>query len=101
MTDHKAISEKFDALSNQAAERIPDVAEIWFRPESECVVDLRLRLQHDTWAARERAIDAMVELRAEMFDADVSINYSFVLPDAAFDPDRESAPSHARVHAFA
>lgn len=90
-----------DELNRAVIECIPDVAELWFRPEEEGVVDLRLRIEPDSWDARARTIDAMLELRRAYIDR-LSINYSFTLPDVANEaPQRVAVQSGSRVHSFA
>lgn len=99
MADADAAMEQFQTLASDVIERLPSLAQLWFCPESENVVDLRLELTDDTWAAREQVIDTLIEVRAENLARGVSINYSFVLPDLAYEPSgAEVAP---RVHAFA
>lgn len=96
-------SETSDRIGEQVLARVPGVAEIWHRRETDFLIDLRLRLVDDSWDAREAAIDAMLELASEHLD-DVLINFSFVLPDVADETeDAEEVISHApaqRVHSF-
>lgn len=90
-----------DELNRAVMEAIPDIAELWFHPDAEGVVDLRLRIEPDSWDAREHVIDSMLELRRKYIDR-VSINYSFTLPDVAFEaPERAAVQAGNRVREFA
>lgn len=88
-----------NSLGEEALGRIPGLVQVWYRAESDSVVDLRLELGEDSWDAREQVIDAMVAWRAEKI-ADVSINFSFVLPDVAYDDAPAPKGQSERVHAF-
>lgn len=98
MNDVGDVRARFEDLSEEVVKRIPGLAQVWYRPESSDVVDLRLRLVEDSWEAREQAIEKMLQLRREKIST-MSINYSFTLPDAAY--GSEPAEERSRVHAFA
>lgn len=88
----------FDRLAEQMLERMPPVAAIWYRHEADSVVDVRIQLSEDTWDNREAAIDTMLELQREFIDH-LLINFSFVLPDVAYDGGPDGAPTPAAVDA--
>lgn len=101
MTDTDQTSDVFDDLNREVIESVPNIAELWHRSEGEGVVDLRFRLDPDNWGAREGAIEALLTIRRAYIDQ-LSINYSFTLPDVAFDAaQRGDVESGARVNAFA
>lgn len=93
-------TQKIDYLAEQMLQRLPELNAIWHRLESDSVIDVRIGLAQDTWHSREAAIDAMLELQREMI-GDLLINFSFVLPDVAYDDATVGAANLSRVHSFA
>ena len=87
-----------DSLGNWSVSNIPGVREIrlfWDEPDG--VAHMEICLANDSGAAREQAIDALIEIR-EMFIDDFSISYAFGATDETALTSQERSSSLVFAH---
>lgn len=90
MDDFKAA---VDSLGNWSLSNLPGVRVIRiFADRADHTARMEICLDHDTWTAREKVIESMVEIRDMFFD-DFSISYSFGHAGEAGLTPRERAES--------
>lgn len=94
MTEFEAA---IDSLGIWSVNNLPGVEFVRLTAdESDRTVDMEIRLSHDTWNAREKVIERMIDVRA-MYLSDFSIAYKFI----GIDGDETMTQAGARALEFA